>query len=328
MADNELALMQWQIGKQSALATKVTGVTKLIGVTDGTITPVVESSLVEEQRGTLTPGYVATQDKKGGTGKLSVEVYAEQAAHWFDCLFGLATPGATPDYLRTYSAPGAKPTLLPISLMRGSSEGAYGLTGAVLNELTLKGEKNKRLSAELGFIGHSVEEHTLGSLSDPATATPFHSNQMTMFLDTWAGTMGATALGVNVASFELGLNLNKVLQYGLGAITPAGVNVNKSDAGSNQLKLSLEFTAAKSKTWLDAVLGTGPFQAQIRLLYTVSTNVTLQIDYAGFCAEAPEIFSDDDGVAQCDFTLTPQYHATLATWCKIALKSPTAVTFA
>jgi hypothetical protein len=319
MADNELDLMQWQIGKQTTFGTKVTPTVKLVGIKDGTITPNVDNAIIEEQRGTLTPGYTSVQNKVSGAAKVSGEAYAEVIGYMLDNLFGPATPSGAGPYVRVYTGPGAKPAVQPITLVRGSSEGAYCLTGAVLNELNLKSEKNKPLAFDGSFLGQSVEAHALAALTDPATLNMFHANQVAIKLDTWAGTMGTTALTCTSFSADLGLNFNKALKAGLGSAKPTGVSIKKLDGGGNQLKLGLEFESAQSKGWLDSAIGSTVFQAQVQMLYTISAGVSLKIEYAGFSSKAPEIFKDEDGIATMDFTLNPQYHATLGSWLKITL---------
>ena len=326
MPDNEVGLMEWQIGKQSVFSTKVTPTVKMVGVSDGTITPDVENTSVEEDRGSLTPTYDVTQDSASGSGKQSLNCYAEMISYALDCLFGQATPSGAGPYVRAYTGPGSKPTALPITLVRGSSEGSYALTGATLNEIAFKNEKNKKLTADLSWIGCKVEEQALASLGDPATLNMFHANQLAISIDAWTGTMGGTLLNSTSFSWELGLNFNKGLKTGLGSLNPKGIKNNKLEGGSNQLKLSVEFEADQSKAFLDSMISTAVFKAQVQLLYTVSENVSLKFEYAGFSSKAPEIFKDDDGVAQMDMVLDPLYHATLGSWLKITLMNGQATT--
>lgn len=324
--NNEIALMEWQIGKQSAFDTAVTPTARLVGISDGSITPKVESSVVEEQRGTLVPAYDVTLDKKSGEAKISGDVTFEQIGYFLDSALGEATPSGTTTYTRDYAGPiGTKPAPRINTLIRGSSEGVYGLIGAVANELTLKCESNKRLTFDCSMLGHSVDELALASpaLADPAVNYA-HANQMTMFLDLWSGTMGATAINTSVFSFELGINTSKALKAGLGSLNPIDIIQNKFDPGGNQLKLSMEFEATQSKAWLDAILGSGPFKAQVKFLWTLDADHVLDIQYTGFTAEAPELFSDADGVAQIELALNPLYHATVANWLKISLKNKVA----
>jgi len=318
--NNELALMEWQIGKQSAFDKDVTPTARLVGISDGSIIPKVESSIVEEQRGTLVPAYDVTLDKKSGEAKISGDVNFEQIGYFLDSVLGEATPSGTTKYTRAYAGPiGTKPVPRICTLIRGSSEGVYGLVGAVGNELTLKGETNKRLTFDCSMLGHSVAELALAS---PALADPVvnyaHANQMTMFLDNWSGTMGTTPITANAFSFELGINSGKALKSGLGSLNPIDIIQNKFDAGGNQLKLALEFEATQSKAWLDAIIG-GPLKAQVKLVWTLDADHTITVEYAGFTPEAPELFPDADGVAQLDLVLNPLYHTTFANWLKISL---------
>ena len=318
--NNEIDLMEWQVGNQTAFDTAVAPTVKLLGIAEGKLSPLVETSEVEEQRGTLIPAFNVTLDKIAGAANLSGDVSFEQIAWVLDSLLGTATPGATPEFQRDYAGPTTtKPTSRMLTLVNGSSEGVYGLIGGIVNEASLKVETNKRATFSSSLLGRNVATDTLATLTDPSVINFAHANQMTLFLDTWAGTMGATPITATAFSFELGLNANKALKHGLGTEDPKDVSQKKLAADGNQLKLALEFEATQSKAWLDAMIGSAPFKAQIRLKFTLSATKSLQIDYCGWQKEAPELFSDSDGIAQVEMTLSPLYHATVANWLKIAL---------
>jgi hypothetical protein len=318
MADNELALFQWQLGKQSAIATAVTPTVKLMGVEDGELTPKVETSVIEESRGSFAPAYDAVVDSIGGEASIPGKASFEQIPYYLDSMFGEATPGISPGYARAYAAPlTAKPTSQRmLTALRGSALDARCLKGALVNELTLKGESNKPVTFEAKLLGHSVESKALASLSD-TTVNYIHSNQAAIKLDTWAGTMGTTALTPLAYSFELGLNMNLAMQMGLGAATPVAHKMNKADAGSNQLKLSMEL-ASDSAGYLTSILtpsNNTPFRAQIQIGFTLGSLI-FTFQFAGFAAEAPKFVGDTDGVASLDFTFSPLYHSTFANWFK------------
>jgi hypothetical protein len=321
MADNEIDLFQWQLGKQSVIGTAVAPTVKLMGAEDGELTPNVETSVVEESRGSLVPVFDATVDKIDGAASIPGQANFEQIAYFLDSMLGEATPGAGPGYARTYAAPlisvPASPRML--TAVRGSALAAKCLKGGIVNELAIKIEKNKRVSYEAKLIGHSVEDDSLAALSD-SVVNYIHANQAALKFDTWAGTMGTTALTPAAYSIELGLNLNWALQSGIGSANPIGHKINKADAGSNQLKVSMELDATSAGYFNSIIAPTGqtPFRGQFQITFT-SGSLIWVIQYAGYAPEAPKFVGDSDGVATLDFVFNPMYHATFANWFKSSL---------
>lgn len=324
MPDNEIDLFQWQIGKQTVFGTAVTPTAKLMGVGEGSLSSGVESSLVEEQRGALTPGYTATVDKGGAEASLSGDVNYEQIGYVLDSLFGTATPSGSSTYTRTYTGPGSKPTPSIFTLLRGTTLDTRKITGAICNEATFKFEANKRLGFDSKWLGQSVTSGALAVLTDTAVNYA-HGNSAQIYIDTWAGTVGTTAITSTAFSGELGLNFNKGLKYGLGSSNPTDHKINKLAGGSNKLKLALELST-ESVAWYNSIITAtaAPWSAQVRIKFSYDADRSLQIDFAGFADKAPEYVTDADGVAQLEFELTPMYHATLATWVKLILSNKVA----
>lgn len=325
MADNELDLFKWQIGTQSVFGTAVAQTAKLMGVEEGELNAQVETSPVVEQRASLVPVFQATVDKKHGEASITLPASFEQSGYFLDSLLGQATPGTGPGYARAYAAPTtSKPTPRILTLARGSSVDARCLKGAICNELTFKAESNQRAMLEASFIGHSVESDTLDTVADIAV-NYIHANQVAITLDTWAGTMGATALTPTAYSMELGLNMNKMLQFGLGSLTAKDHKVKKGEADSNQLKLTLELDSTSAGYYNSIIAATTDvFKAQLQFTFTLSSQI-LVLQYAGYCPEAPSYISDEDGIATLEFTFNPMYHATFANWFKATLTNGVAV---
>ncbi len=325
MADNEIDLMQWQIGTQTVFDTAVAPTAKLIGVTEGEIAPVIETSAVREQRATLAQAYQATVDSVTGEATVSGEATFEQIGYHLDSLLGQATPGAGPGYTREHAGPiGSKPSPRILTLTHGSSLDARCLKGAIGNEFTLSGETNKRLTYESKFIGHSVEADTLASLSD-ISPNYIHANQAVISLDTWDGTMGGTVLDTIAYNFEIGLNMNKAVRMGIGSSRPKGHKHMRSESDNNQLKLSLELDATTAGYYNNIITATStPWQAQIQIAFTLGS-LLFTIQYAGYAAEAPVYIADTDGIATLEFVFSPMYHPVFANWFKSSLTNGIAV---
>ncbi len=325
MADNEIDLMQWQVGTQTLFNTAVTPTAKLMGVEDGELQAVVNTSAVPEQRRSLAPAYNATVDSVTGEASLSGAATFEQIGYQLDSLLGQATPGVGPGYTRAYYAPLiTKPAPRILTLTRGSTIDARCLKGGIVNELTLTAETNTRLGYESKLIGHSVETDVLAALSD-TTVNYIHSNQVALKFDTWAGTMGGTSLTPLAYKMELGLNFNKMVQMGLGAVNPLDHKIKKGEVGSNQLKLAMELDSASADYYNSIITATtDPFRAQIQATFT-SGSLIFVIQYAGYASEAPKYVEDTDGVSTLEFIFSPLYHNTFANWLKMSLTNAVAV---
>ena len=319
MADNELDLMQWQLGTQSAFSTAVTPTVKLMGISGGSIKPVVESSAMNEIRGALTPGYTVTLDKQSGNASIEGDLTYEDVDYWLDTTFGQATPTGAGPYVRVHNGPGAKPTPRILTLAHGATGlDVKSLVGGIGSKFGFAFESNKRGTFKQELIGYKVEDDSLASLSD-RSVNPVHSNHVAVYLDAWGGTLGTTLITAAKYSIAGDFDLNKMLQEGIGSLNPVGHKNKKGEPGSNTLKIAMEVdtqTKAFQDSILTATAAAGPWKAQVRLVATLDANHVFQCDFAGFAAEAPEMYTDADGIAQFEFTLQALYHSTLATWVK------------
>ncbi len=327
MADNELDLMQWQVGTQSVFGTGVTATAKLMGISGGSIQPVIEASELNEARGALTPGYTVTLDKATGTASLEGDLTYEDVCYWLDSGFGNATPTGAGPYVRAYAGAGAKPTPRILTLFHGASGVAtQKLIGGVVSKFGYAFESNKRGTFKTELLGHSVADGALAALSDRAV-NPIHANDITLYIDTWAGTMGSTSIAIAKYNISADFDLNRMVQMSAGSLNPLGWKQKKAEAKSNTMTLALEVDSV-SKAYLDSILTAtsagGPLKLQVRLKATIGANQIFQHDFAGFCAEAPELVTDTDGVAQYEFTLQALYHSTLASWTKFSVTNQVA----
>jgi len=193
--------------------------------------------------------------------------------------------------------------------------GGYGLVSGIVNSLTLRGEPKMPLQMSGELLGHSAQADALESLTAPDVNPIIMSDLASIKWDTWAGTMGSTALtSCYVRFFELTLNANRTLRHCLGALTPTEYFDN---AWEGTLRLSLEFNADTDDYIDDVVAGTLT-QKQVELNWAIAGggDEALQLQFAGTIAEAPELFTDDDGAATMEVVLQKTYHSTFANWFK------------
>lgn len=307
-------LIQVQLGKETVWGTGVAATAKLMGVVDAMHQPVVNAKVFAERRASLDPGYVTALTGLAGGMRIEGTVLYEDFPYFLDGLISEATPSGGGPYTRTYAS-GSAYTPRPSTAYIGSSAGMYRLLGGVVNGLTIRGaagENDTELTYTAELIGKQLDTTgSLASLSD-RTATPAMASHLALYIDAWAGTIGTTAI-TTAFSFELGLNLNRMLKRYLGSLLPATYETAKADPAGNTLRLSLNFDAT-SKALLDVILGgSSVFQRQVRIKATSGTNI-LQFDFAGTTVAAPEVFTDVDGVLSVDIVLNATYNSALGGW--------------
>ncbi len=306
-----------QAGKQTVWETAVAPSVALRGVTEFKVKPEQEIKVLNDLQLNMAGGDTSVILSNGGGGSVQGWASYEDLPYWWDALLGEATPGVGPGYSRAYAAPiTTLPTPRIQTLMLGDETvGAYKLVGGILNEFTLKLEPKKEVIYTGAFIGNSVAAGALtGALATRTVIPIMASDVATLFLDTWAGTMGATALTkCFLRSLELSIKSNRSTRYCVGDLKAASYI---SKPWESTLKLRLEWNAT-SKAVIDEMVGGAAAKRQFEVNFSGGTNKTLKIQYAGTITEAPEIFEDDDGVVSVGLTLTRTYHGTFANWLKI-----------
>lgn len=312
-------LLAVQIGKETTWGTSVNPTAKLMLVTDITLTPIVESTVHEDMRGSLAPGHVATLDSVGGEASMEVVLSYEDVSYILDNLFSEATPSGGGPYTRDYPAPTtAVTTPRLLTLVQGQGSFVYGLHGGLITSTTISLASNAPWTASSDLIGKRVVEDAFASLSD-RTVTPIMGNDTVLYIDAWGGTIGTTAITATYMSAELSVEASRELVYGLGAVEPRTYVENRY---TGSLQLVLEVTS-QTEAIVNGLLAPALTQNQIRLVATQGTQ-SLTIDFAGTLTTAPEIFTDTDGVITYDLTWDGTYNATLTNWLDITSVSSVA----
>lgn len=306
-----------QAGTQSAFATGVAPSVQLRGIEELAIRSQNEVTMLEDMTLGLAGASQAVVAGIGGEGAVTAWCSYEHLAYWLDNLFGQATPSGANPYVRAYAAPTTTaPTPRILSLVKGTSTGSYRLVGALLSSMTLRQEQGRPLMLNGDLVGNKVNTQALGSLAD-ATVNPIMANHVaTIKYDTWAGTMGGTALNnCFVRMWELTVEPDRALRPCFGSLSKDDY-AERSWTGT--LRLSLEFNAT-TKTDVDNVIGGTLTQKQVELNYANTAARALQLQFAGTVTEDMEIFGDDDGVVSVEMVLTRTYHSTFANWLKMSL---------
>lgn len=314
----QIDLQQIQYGKETVWGTSVAATAKAMDTLDIKIKGGVKSKVITTRAGSLGSGHLAFLESVRPTGSYKGVATYEDMLYWIESLFGIATPGGGPNYTRAYTAPTtavpASPRLM--SLYYGNTnDGVYKMLGTRATKFALSFASNKEVEYSVDFVGKSVATGTLAALSDRAVNV-IGGNDLTIYLDTWAGTMGSSAFATTAYEGTLEIDTKRATLPYLGGIGPGVVSEPEWDA---TLKLRMEFNAT-SKALYEAMLNAGAgalFQKQVQLKFTTGASAIFQIGFAGSSEELPEIYDERDGMCAVEFALTRQYHTTFANWCKV-----------
>ena len=305
-----------QAGKQTVWTTGVAPTVLLRGLTGCKINPDQEINILSDLTLNLTGGDTPVITKNGGGASVEGWASYEDLGYWFDTMFGEATAGASPGYARAYAAP---VTTLPspriISLVHGDGTvGAYKLIGGIGNTLTFKVSPTKESTFSVDLIGSTVDPATLQTgLATRAVIPVMAGDVTTMFLDTWAGTMGTTALTkCSLRDLALTINSNRQNRYCVGGVNASDYITKPWDG---MLDLLLEWNAT-SKALIDEMVGGAAAKRQFEINFSGGTNKALKLQFAGTLNAPPSIFEDDDGVIAVKLQMKNTYHPTFANWFK------------
>lgn len=313
-----------QAGKQTTWTTGVAPTVLLRGLTGCKINPDQEIKVLDDLTLNLAGGDTSVLLRNGGGGSVDGWATYEDLPYWLDNLLGEAAPGAGPGYQRAWAAPiSTLPTPRILSLVHGESGvGAYRLIGGVGNTFTFKVEVGTETTFSAELLGSSIDPLALGGALAIRAVTPIMpADVTTMFLDSWAGTMGTTALAkCTLRSLTLTINANRQNRYCIGSLAASEYLTRPWDS---TLALLLEWNGV-SKGIIDEMVGGAAAKRQFEVNFSGGTNKTLKLQYAGTVSEAPSIFDDDDGVVATSLTLRRTYHPTFANWFKAQIANAVA----
>ncbi len=293
-----------------------TATAKLQSVSNFALNPDLQTRALTQLRGTLAPTHQTVLDHyaSNATFEVSDETY-EDLTYWLDSLFSAATPDA-PNYTRIYSAPTTAevaPTFM--TLQWGQANEVWQMQDASVTTLTMSGSTNSGLQVGGSLIGGKVIAGTLATLPDRTGLERMTGCQAAIAIDTWAGTMGGTAIASSAFSWELTVNANRQYRSYLGGCTPSAWN---DQAWSGQLRLSLELNDTTDDQLIAMFAAANVIlERQVQITYTLSTTHKLTIQFAGHSMSAPQLFTDRNGVMTYDLVLDGVYHPTFANWLKI-----------
>lgn len=312
-------LMTGKEASSDAFGTAATLSAKWPGVSECTMTPIVESETLPELNASLAPGYNSVIKRKSGTVGVTGAASYGEIIFGLEGLFGTVVPGSVDTdgcYLRQYSAPlGDAVTPVRYTMLYGASDACYQLSGCTLTKFDLKGESGGIVEYTWEFGGKTMSAGTWNSdIADSDRAlsviTGCHTS---LTIDPGSDAVGTTAVSTTGFSFELSVDPKRSMKYHLGACTPDSSFDNKWEG---TLKLVLEVNTT-SKAYMDALIApTTNVQKNVRIKMDSSPQY-LYVDFGGVVNEPPVVFSDQDGISTIELTLVGQYTSGMTNWLKV-----------
>ncbi len=310
-------LLTVQAGKETTPFTAVTATVKrgLLEVPE--FNNDNEGELLIGQTGTLSPGDVALVNSQSSSLAIGGTATYEDLPYELDALCGVATPSGSGTY--TYAHNGqlaAIPSVRVQTFEIGDQQSAsanYRLAGCHLKSLEITQNVKEAAKFKAEYIGGVITSQALTAALSYRALNPLHYSHLTFFLDTWAGTLGATALTATMYQYALKIDTKRNLGWLLGALTPEDVDHDTWDV---TLDATMKFNAT-SKALVDALIGSTAQQRQLRIKYTDGTRI-FQIDLPGTLTPKFKAWDDRSNTLLVKFTMRATYHATVANYLKFS----------
>jgi hypothetical protein len=323
------ALFEIRMGIEAtdAWGTAVAQTVKLMDVEDFNLTPMMESVQIKDRRGTLAPGYSSLLNKLHGSATLSGFLNLEQSPYWFNSLLQDVTP-TTDAAGNTWNwvAPGSDgaPPVNSFTIAFGvpaDINSVKSLRGATVRDIQISGAVNDQLKLTANFIGAAVDTDTFDSDAEADVTTQILKGcDVSLWIDPDSDAVGTTAIASTGFDFDLNINTNRETFTYLGSAAAGNYREARYE-GSLRLGLELNTTSA---AYIDSILSTSSdalTKKVVRILAQVDTDNYLQFDFNGVALEAPQLFSDRDGISTIDLMLVGQYGATLGNWLKVEARN-------
>ena len=244
---------------------------------------------------------MAAVTKAWGEATVSGIVSYTQVQYLLNTMF--AVDAGTPFTYIAALTPAAPGTL---NLLYGQPSLCYGMSGAVMDRLVFNYESLAPITFEAHLVGKVPVALARVALVPPTPIIALGAHTA-IAIDPIATAHGTTPLALTgfAATAEI-LNSRHILHH-MGTLNPD--NYGHGQWGGS-LKLTLEATVA-TKAYLTAILAAtaNPLGYNVRLTSTGSGTSNLVVDFSGYMLEAPQLFTDQDGVTTFEFTLEAAYSA-------------------
>ena len=311
-----------QLGDENTWGTATKATAKVMGVSaaDASQKDEVEST---GDLGNSMPSVASVLKKTSADMTLTQRCNYQDIVYWLHGLFGVvaASAAANTTFAYKYTAPAGTLAVVGKSYTIEIGEPAaagYEIDGAVVSELTLKGDADSGLwTCDVAFLGKTLATGTMTPSLAIRSVDVCRFADTTCYIDPAAGPVGTTAISATLISAELKVGPGRHLKAFNGAVTPQAFG---DDRWTGDLTLVLEFNAT-SKAYVDAMIAPAAIQKLIRLKATQGATTlvrTMQIDFSGTIVEGVKLFDDRDGNMTVSLKFNGVYSSTAAmlSWLK------------
>ena len=304
---NRLAL-----GRQTSFATPVARTRLLRGIESVTVSPQYEDAVIEES-GTTGVGSFAVLTPRTFEGAIEGATSYEEILYPLCGLFGVVTPTGSGPYTWTFNAPYLT---MPSPQIYSAEFGVEGFPRLMAGMLY----RSLEITSEIGALRYSADFvardfSAIGSFTTlpVASVNPVSSVHRSLFIDTWSGTMGATAVTATLIDATLAIDTGRHLKVFDGE-RAGWYGDEKFDI---ELSLTMEYNSSSDA--LIASMLSGVTQRKIRLRFQDTAARQLDVDFWGTLTGVNELFSDRDGNATVELTFRATYHVADAQYLRIAV---------
>ena len=259
------------------------------------------------------------------TAKLSGQPTYDELVYLMSSLLNYQAPvqqGATTAYLWSYAPSSTTPdTVKSYTIEQGSSVRAQKFAGGLVNELTLKGDKDKvELSGSM--LGRTFTDSiTLTASPTSVPQIPILSKELDIWLDDTSGGLGTTKF-TRILSWELSLKNrfgplfavdSSVTSYAASVELPV-TGEFKFMAEADSQAMGLLTTVRAGSTKFARLKATSAQLAGTAFPYNMTWDMACNVK------EFPKSFGDNDGVYAVEITMGIKHDAT---WGKALVASVT-----
>lgn len=212
------------IGAESVWGTPVARTVKLMEImSPPSIAPDMTLSRGRQQ-GSFAPAGSSAVNKAGATAQIPFRLTFEDLPFYLQNPFGVVSPGTSP-YPRLYAAPDAtKPVPHPYTLEVGDSGNIYTMPGALMSELTIKGDfdaDDGDWTGQANFIG--TKKAAVSASNEVQTVTVTGTPGGGTFKLSYLG-VETSALAYNETAANVQTALRALSTIGAGNVTVTGVD--------------------------------------------------------------------------------------------------------
>lgn len=311
-----LDLFQVQHGIESAWGTPGAFTRKAPNITSVTFNPNDKIEPIQSLQG-LAPAYDVVKLLRQHGIQVGFNFSLDQLGYYMANCFGQPVTTGVGPYVHTWNiAQNTQITPRPETIYYGTATAGFKLAGAIGTGLDVQFGTGELAQGSVQYVGKAITTATPQALSD-VVDTVLAGHDVSIYIDSWGGTVGTTLVENTVYSAQLKAGANFNVDHALGSLDAIDYLHTRME-GSLSLSLSYPGASNVTQTLVNEILGDDTPGRQFRLLVARGTS-QLQVDFAGKIMGNPNLFGNRNGAATIDFDVSGVYNPTLGNWIVIEL---------